>query len=170
MATPTTLQPALQIDAETPPRLWTLTRRVAYAIAVIFGVIAFLPLISVALALMPKPVMGGITLFTGCLVMINGLQTMIASTLDQRRTVVLGLGIIAGLAAEKYPHMAAGLPDWVQMLTGSSLVFGTMVGLIANLLLPRTPFGWLWPDVIGPAQLQRLDVTGHRYPRRALQV
>jgi hypothetical protein len=25
MATPTTLQPALQIDAETPPRLWTLT-------------------------------------------------------------------------------------------------------------------------------------------------
>lgn len=42
------------------------SRRVAYAIAIIFAVMAFLPAISVALASMPKPVMGGITLFSGC--------------------------------------------------------------------------------------------------------
>ena len=83
--------------------------------------------------------MGGITLFTGCLVMINGLQTMTSCQLDQRRTVVIGLGLIAGLAAEKYPSMAIALPVWVQAITSSSLVFGTLVAMISNLLLVQLP-------------------------------
>ncbi len=117
------------------------SRRVAYAIAVVFVVMAFLPAISVALASMPKPVMGGITLFSGCLVMINGLQTMASCQMDQKRTVVIGLGLIAGLAAEKYPHLAVGMPFWLQAMTNSSLVFGTVVAMIANLLLVQAP---LW--------------------------
>jgi xanthine/uracil permease len=86
---------------------------------------------------MPKPVMGGVTLFLGCLIMMNGLQTVASCPMDQRRTVVIGLGIIAGLAAEKYPHLAAGLPLWVQAITSSSLVFGTLVAMLGNLLLPQ---------------------------------
>ena len=122
------------------------SRRVAYAIAIIFAVMAFLPAISVALASMPKPVMGGITLFSGCLVMINGLQTMASCQMDQKRTVVIGLGLIAGLAAEKYPHLAAGMPFWLQAMTDSSLVFGTVVAMIANLLLVQAP---LWVEAVG---------------------
>ena len=125
------------------------SRRVACAIAVVFAVMAFLPAISVALASMPKPVMGGITLFSGCLVMINGLQTMASCQMDQKRTMVIGLGLIAGLAAEKYPHLAAGMPFWLQAMANSSLVFGTVVAMIANLLLVQAP---LW---VGTARLAR---------------
>jgi len=117
------------------------SRKVAYAIAAIFGVMAFLPVISDALAAMPKAVMGGCALFTGSLVMINGLQTMTSCHLDQRRTVVLGLGLIAGFAAEKYPQLGAGLPVWLQAVTSSSLVFSALVAMIGNLLLVQLP---LW--------------------------
>lgn len=73
--------------------------------------------------------------------MINGLQTMASCQMDQKRTVVIGLGLVAGLAAEKYPHLAAGMPFWLQAMTNSSLVFGTVVAMIANLLLVQAP---LW--------------------------
>ena len=116
------------------------SRRVAYVIAALFGVLAFLPFVAMTLALMPKPVMGGITLFTGSLLIINGVQTIASVQLDQRRAVVTGLGIIAGLAAEKYPQLAASMPDVVQAVTGSSFVFGTLVAVLANLLLPEAPF------------------------------
>jgi NCS2 family nucleobase:cation symporter-2 len=118
------------------------SRRVAYAIAAIYAVMAFLPAVSVALASMPKPVMGGIALFTGCLVMINGLQTIASCQMNQKRTVVIGLGLIAGLAAEKYPQLAAGEPLWLEAMTSSSLVFGTVVAMTANLLLMERK---IWP-------------------------
>ena len=120
-----------------PAATGVASRRVAYAIAAIFAVMAFLPFIAIALALMPRPVMGGITLFTGGLIMVNGLQTIASCNMDPRRTAVIGLGIIAGLGAEKYPHLAAGLPLWVQAITNSSFVFGTLVAMAANLLLPE---------------------------------
>jgi NCS2 family nucleobase:cation symporter-2 len=112
------------------------SRRVAYATAGLLGALAFLPFFSVALALIPTPVIGGITLFVGALTMISGLQTVASCPLDQRRSVVVGLGLIAGLAVEKYPNMAVGLSVWVQALTASSVGLGTMVAIVANLLLP----------------------------------
>lgn len=124
--------------AAVPAATGLASRRIAYAIAALLFVMAFLPMIGVVLASMPKPVMGGVTLFLGCLTMMNGLQTMMSCPMDQRRMLVVGLGIIAGLAAEKYPHLAAGLPMWFQAVTGSSLVFGTLVAMLGNLLLPQT--------------------------------
>jgi xanthine/uracil permease len=106
-------------------------------IAAACGVLTFLPLVSVALAAMPKAVMGGVTLFTGCFVLVNGLQTIASCLLDQQRTVVVGLGIVSGVAVETFPSLAAGLPGWAQPLTSSSLVLGTVVAMLANLLLFR---------------------------------
>ena len=111
------------------------SRRLAYVIAMALAVLAFLPLASVALAVMPKAVMGGLTLFTGCFVLVNGLQTIASCQLDQRRTVVVGLGISGGVAAEAFPSLAEILPACLQPLMSSSLVLGTLVAMIANLLL-----------------------------------
>jgi xanthine permease XanP len=108
------------------------SRRIAYVIAAAFAVLTFLPLISMALAAMPKAVMGGLTLFSGCFVLVNGLQTIASSPLDQRGTVVVGLGVIGGVAVEVFPSLAAGLPAWAQPLLSSSLVLGTLMAMLAN--------------------------------------
>jgi NCS2 family nucleobase:cation symporter-2 len=73
-------------------------------------------------------------LFTGCLVLTNGLQMIAACLLDNRRSLVVGLSIIAALAIEAHPHLAANAPAFLSPIMGSSLVLGTSVGIALTLL------------------------------------
>jgi hypothetical protein len=110
------------------------SRRVAAAIGAIFAILAFLPPLSHALAEFPRPVIAATMLFTGCLVLTNGLQMIAACPLDNRKSLVVGLGIIAALAIEAHPHIAAHAPAFLSPIIGSSLVLGTSVGIALTLL------------------------------------
>jgi NCS2 family nucleobase:cation symporter-2 len=54
--------------------------------------------------------------------------------LDARRTLVIGLSIIAGVAVEVFPTLAASAPASLAPLLASSLVFSTVIALGLNLL------------------------------------
>jgi xanthine permease XanP len=110
------------------------SRRVAAAIGAIFAILAFLPPLSHALAGFPRPVIAATMFFTGCLVLTNGLQMIAACSLDNRRSLVVGLSIIAALAIEAHPHIAASAPAFLSPIMGSSLVLGTSVGIALTLL------------------------------------
>src|SRR5262249_21544347 len=81
-------------------------RAVAYAIAAIFTIAAFLPPVSLALAIMPKPVIAAALLFSACFLLINGMQVITSRMLDSRKTFVVGLAIAASLGVEFFPHIA----------------------------------------------------------------
>jgi NCS2 family nucleobase:cation symporter-2 len=108
-------------------------RAVAYAIAVILAVAAFLPRVSLTLAIMPKPVIAAALLFTACFLLINGMQVITSRMLDSRKTFVVGLTIVASLAVELFPHIADNAPALIRPITGSSLVLGTVLALIMNM-------------------------------------
>jgi NCS2 family nucleobase:cation symporter-2 len=110
------------------------SRRVAYAAGAIFLALALTPKVSALLALMPTPVMGTALVFAACFILINGLQVITSRLLDARRTLTIGLGLIAGVTVEVIPAIAAGSAAWVKPVIGSSLVFGTLVALACNLL------------------------------------
>jgi NCS2 family nucleobase:cation symporter-2 len=110
------------------------SRRVAYAVALIFLVLGFMPKLAALLAVMPRSVMVAALIFTVCFIVINGLQVMTARMLDVRRTVVIGLAIIAGVAIEAFPIIAASAPGVLQPVVGSALVFSTLIALALNLL------------------------------------
>jgi NCS2 family nucleobase:cation symporter-2 len=84
--------------------------------------------------LMPRPVMGAALVFAACFILINGLQAITARMLDARRTIVIGLALSAGFAAEIFPAMANALPIALKPIVGSSLVLGTITALALNLL------------------------------------
>ena len=63
--------------------------------------LAFLPSMTASLVMMPRPVMGAALLFSACFVIISGLQTITSRMLDARRTIVIGLAIASGVAAER---------------------------------------------------------------------
>jgi xanthine permease XanP len=65
---------------------------------------------------------------------INGVQVISSRLLDARRTLVLGLSLIAGLAVEVFPSIAAMAPKPLAPLVGSSLVLSTVLALALNLL------------------------------------
>jgi len=110
------------------------SRRVAYAVGAIFLILGIFPKLTALLAVMPRPVVVASLLFAVTFVMINGLQVMSSRMLDARRTLVVGLAIVAGIAVEVFPDLSATAPAGAKPLIGSSLVFSTVIALLLNAL------------------------------------
>jgi len=109
------------------------SRVVAFATGGIFLVLALTPKLAALLAVMPRAVMAAALLFSACFIVINGLQVVTSRLLDSRRTIVIGMGLLAGAALEAVPAIAAGATDANRAILGSSLVFGTVVAFVLNL-------------------------------------
>jgi xanthine permease XanP len=110
------------------------SRIVGYAAGGILIALGFLPMLTGVFVLMPRPVMGAALIFAACFILINGLQTITSRMLDARRTLVIGLALSVGFAAEIYPTMALQMPVALQPIVSSSLVLGTITALLLNLL------------------------------------
>lgn len=110
------------------------SRRVAFAVASIFAALAFLPKAASVLAIMPRPVIGAALLFSASYVFINGLQIISSRLLDARRTFVIGLSVMIGLAVDLYPAYFAQFPATFQPVLGSSLVLGMICGTLLNMV------------------------------------
>jgi len=110
------------------------SRIVAIAVAGFFLVLGFCPKIASLLAVMPRCIIVPALLFTVTFIMINGVQIMSSRLLDTRRTLVLGLAIVAGGAVEVFPSITASAPTQLSPVIGSSLVFATLIALILNFL------------------------------------
>jgi len=110
------------------------SRQVAYAVAAIFILLTFFPKLTALLAVMPRAVIVSALLFAAAFIIINGLQVISSRMLDVRRTLVVGLSMIAGVTVEVFPTIGAAAPKAVSSLMGSSLVFSTLVAFVLNLL------------------------------------
>jgi NCS2 family nucleobase:cation symporter-2 len=109
-----------------------LSRQVAYAIAGLLVLLAFLPKIGVLLFLMPGAVAGPALLFAATFMFVNGLEIMTSRLLDARRTFVIGLSFMCGFAIDLFPAAFAQFPGWLQPLLVSSIVLGPVVALVLN--------------------------------------
>jgi NCS2 family nucleobase:cation symporter-2 len=110
------------------------SRRIAFVIAAILAVGAFLPQFVSVLAIMPPPVMASALLFTAVFIMISGVQIISTRALDARRTLVIGMGMMAFFVVSVFPSAFSGVPHWLQPLVNSPLVLGTLVALALNLV------------------------------------
>jgi NCS2 family nucleobase:cation symporter-2 len=111
-----------------------LSRNVAYWTAGVFVALAFFPKVGVLLYLMPAPVAAAALLFGAAFILINGLEIMTSRLLDARRTFVIGLSLMAGIAVDLYPAVFAKLPAGMLVVFGSALVLGTITALLLNLV------------------------------------
>jgi xanthine permease XanP len=109
------------------------SRVIAYGVGMMFVVVAFLPKAAALFAIMPRPVLGATLLFSSAFVFVNGLQIVTSRMLDIRRTLVIGLAFMIGLAVDLYPAFFATIPAELRPFTGSSLVLGTITALVLNL-------------------------------------
>lgn len=110
------------------------SRRIAYATGGIFLILAFLPKGAALFAIVPQAVLGAVLLFSASVVFVNGLQIVTSRMLDVRRTFVIGLSVMTGIAVDLYPVFFRGLPAMIQPLAGSSLLLGTLIALLLNLV------------------------------------
>jgi xanthine permease XanP len=110
------------------------SRYVAYPVAGILLLLAFLPMLGMLFYIMPRPVAGAALMFSSTFIVVNGMEIITSRLLDSRKTLVIGLALIAGLAVEIYPVLVQGSDDGIQAVLGMSLVCGTLVGLLLNVL------------------------------------
>jgi NCS2 family nucleobase:cation symporter-2 len=108
------------------------SRVVAYAISAIFVVMAFIPGLMRFFTLMPAAVIGATFIFTSCAIIKGGIETIASRMLDSRRTLVVGLALLTGLAVEAFPRFFLAAPEAIEPLVGSPLVLGTFVGFALN--------------------------------------
>lgn len=108
------------------------SRRVGYAMGAMLAGLSFLPWLAEVLALMPRPVIGAVLIFTGCMVIVNGLQIMASRLFDARKTFIVGFATILGLSLDIYPGFFAGAPDWLKPFVQSSVVASILAALLLN--------------------------------------
>ena len=110
------------------------SRVISFAIAAILLVVAVQPSLIGVLTIMPRPVMASAMLFTAVFILIGGVQIISSRILDGRRTLVIGMGMMAFIMVSVFPGTLAGAPQWTRPLVTSPLVLATLVALMLNLV------------------------------------
>jgi xanthine permease XanP len=139
------------------------SRVVAYAAGGILILMGFLPKLPAVLALMPRPVIVAALLFAVSFIMINGLQIMSSRLLDARRTLIISLSVIAGMAIEVFPSIATSASPPMSYLVGSSLVLSTVTALVLNLVfrigVKKTVVFTIKPGGVDPQEIEAFFQT-----------
>ena len=109
-----------------------LSRWISIVAGVIFIFLAFFPLLTNALALMPKPVLGAALIFSGCFMICAGLEQMMSEAWDPGRTFVVGIALFFGLSTAFLPSLYARAPQIVQTFFTDPLPTTTILAVILN--------------------------------------
>ena len=106
------------------------SRRIGISAGCLFIILAFLPKLSALFSIMPKPVMGAILVFVTSFMVIAGIQIILTTTLDMRKTFVIGISLVFGLSVDILPELYKNIHPWLRPLFSSSLTLSTILAIV----------------------------------------
>ena len=109
-----------------------LSRWISMVAGAIFIVLAFFPMLTNALAHIPKPVLGASLIFSGCFMISAGLIQMLSEGWDQRKTFVVGIALFFGLSTAFLPSLYARSPKIIQTFFTDPLPTTTIIAVMLN--------------------------------------
>ena len=121
-------------------------RRVAYAIGVIFLMLALFPKVTGLLLTIPNPIMGAFLLFAIGILFFEGIRTVSRSGLGYQDALVVGLSFSIGVGLQYQSIFEGILPSPWDTLLGNGITVGAAVAIGLTVLL----------DLIG-ARSRRLE-------------
>lgn len=110
------------------------SRVIGYMAGVLFILMGLLPKVAGLLSVMPAPVMGAILIFVTSFMIMSGIQIILGSGIDTRKTFILGVALIFGLSLDMLPALFARVPYYLRPLVDSSLTLSTVVAVSLNQL------------------------------------
>jgi NCS2 family nucleobase:cation symporter-2 len=110
------------------------SRWFGFAAGGLFMLLGFSPKLSAVLSIMPTPVMGAIIVFVASFMIISGLQIILSSKPDTRKTFVIGIPLIFGLSLQALPELYAQVVPWLRPSFGSALTLATVLAVALDLL------------------------------------
>lgn len=110
------------------------SRVIALATGLCCIALACFPRAAAFLSQVPGPVIAAILLHAGALMMAAGMQLATARLLDTRKSVAVGLAVVAALAVEVVPQVGEWVPAGLRPLLTASAC-GTLVAIVLNALM-----------------------------------
>lgn len=109
-------------------------RRVGLATAALLAAVAFLPQVTVALTLIPEPVLGAVELYAAVFLIVSGIELIASRALDSRGVFMVGLSFALGVGIMLMPAVAGHAPQSLQFLLGSGFIVAGVCAIGLNLL------------------------------------
>jgi NCS2 family nucleobase:cation symporter-2 len=109
------------------------SRYIGISAGIILIFMAFLPKLAAIFVIMPTPVMGASLVFAVSFMILAGIQVIMSRMIDARKTFVIGLSIIFGLAFEFVPGIYSSLHPWAGTIFSSSLSVATISAILLNM-------------------------------------
>jgi NCS2 family nucleobase:cation symporter-2 len=101
----------------------------------LFILLGLFPKVSGILSMMPAPVMGAILIYVSSFMIVSGIQIILGSGMDTRKTFVIGVALIFGLSLDIQPSLFADVPYFLRPLVDSSLTLSTIIAVLLNQIL-----------------------------------
>lgn len=108
------------------------SRTIGFIAGGLFVILGFFPKISALLSVMPMPVMGAILIFVTSFMLISGIQIILSTGMDARKTFIIGVSLIFGLSLDILPELYAGVHGWLRALFDSPLTLATALAVVLN--------------------------------------
>lgn len=109
-------------------------RVIGLATAGALALVAFLPQATLALTLIPAPVLGAVELYAAGFLIVSGIELIASRAMDSRGIFAVGLSLSAGLTVLIMPLLVQGAPQSLQFLLGSSLVVAGLLVVLLNMV------------------------------------
>ena len=106
----------------------------AYGAGALFIILAFFPKLTALLSIMPVPVMGAILLFAMSMMVVSGLQIILGSGMNTRKSFVIGIALLFGLSLDMIPALFTSIPPWMKTFF-DSLTISTIIAVVLNQFL-----------------------------------
>lgn len=110
------------------------SRWVGLGTAALLVIVVLLPKLTLALTLLPKPVLGAVGLYAAGFLIVSGMELATSRALDSRATFAIGLSMCGGLAVLQMPQIVDHIPQSLRMLARDGFVVAGVLVVTLNLL------------------------------------
>lgn len=112
----------------------TTSRWVGIVAALAMVIFALLPQATLALTLIPAPVIGAIQVYAAAFLVVSGLELATSRAIDSRGVFMIGLSLFLGLAVMLIPQLTSDVPESLHYFVGSGFVMSSICAIVLNLL------------------------------------
>lgn len=110
------------------------SRYIGIATALMIAVVALLPQVTLALTLIPTPVIGAIEVYAAGFFAVSGLELAASRQLDSRGIFMIGISLTVGLGVMLMPQLVENVPEVLKHMVGSGFVMAGVTAVLLNLL------------------------------------
>lgn len=107
-------------------------RRVGIVAGLVMIMAAFVPPVAGLLAQTPTAVIGGILVYTAAYIIVTGMELIMSRMMNPKRSLTVGLSVVAGTAVMLLPQLVQAAPQWSQVIIGSGFIVGSVMAVLLN--------------------------------------